>query len=101
MRREAQGCGLAHSGRGPRRTKTTEQEALFEIEGPDEDSFVWLVSGEVETCHCSEPRAARKVAEKLANWLAGSPFSEASSESKKMHSGDAILDIDGSQTEKL
>ena len=53
-----------------------EQGALFEIEGPDEDSCVWLVSGVGEDAVVVNlgPRAA--VAEKLAQWLAERDFGE-------------------------
>jgi hypothetical protein len=47
-----------------------EQEALFEIEGPDEDSCVWLVSGKGESAIVVNLGPREKVAEKLANWLA-------------------------------
>ncbi len=49
-----------------------EQEALFELEGPDEDSCVWLTSGEL---HVNlGPRD--KVAERMAQWLAEIGFGE-------------------------
>ncbi len=50
-----------------------EQEALFEIEGPDEDSCVWL-TGEGGVHVNLGPRDA--VAEKLAAWLTEIPFGE-------------------------
>ena len=48
----------------------TEQGALFEIEGPDEDSCVWLVSGEGEDAIVVNLGPRQAVAEKLARWLA-------------------------------
>jgi hypothetical protein len=49
-----------------------EQEALFELEGPDEDSCVWLTSGEL---HVNlGPR--EKVAEKMADWLAAIDYGD-------------------------
>jgi hypothetical protein len=49
-----------------------EQDALFELEGPDEDSCVWLTSG---ATHINlGPRDA--VAEKFTQWLAEIDFGE-------------------------
>ncbi len=47
-----------------------EQEALFQIEGPDEDGCVWVCSalGRDLWCHNLGPRD--KVAEVLSQWLA-------------------------------
>jgi hypothetical protein len=46
-----------------------EQEALFYIEGPDEDGCVWRCSAEAGAwCHNMGP--ADKVAEVLSQWLA-------------------------------
>jgi hypothetical protein len=53
-----------------------EQEALFEIEGPDEDSCVWLVSGKGESAVVVNLGPREAVAEKLANWLAEIDFDE-------------------------
>ena len=45
-----------------------EQDALFYIEGPDEDGRVWICSGQPgEWCHNMGP--ADKVAEVLTEWL--------------------------------
>ncbi len=45
-----------------------DQEALFEIEGPDEDGCVWICSAKAgDWCH--NMGAADKVAEVLSEWL--------------------------------
>jgi hypothetical protein len=49
-----------------------EQEALFEIEGPDEDSCVWLTA---EGVHVNLG-PGDKVAEKFAAWLTEMDFGE-------------------------
>ena len=53
-----------------------DQEALFEIEGPDEDACVWLVSGTGENQVVVNLGPREKVAEKLADWLAEIDFGE-------------------------
>jgi hypothetical protein len=53
-----------------------EQEALFHIEGPDEDSCVWLVSGKGADQVVVNLGPREKVAEKLANWLSEIDFGE-------------------------
>jgi len=47
-----------------------QQEALFYLEGPDEDGCVWICSADLpgEWCHNLGPAA--KVAEVLSEWLA-------------------------------
>lgn len=55
------------------RDENQEQEALFEIEGPDEDSCVWLHVKDGPTVNLG-PRD--KVAEKMADWLASIDFGE-------------------------
>jgi hypothetical protein len=46
----------------------SDQEALFEIEGPDEDGCVWICSAKAgDWCHNMGP--ADKVAEVLSEWL--------------------------------
>ena len=44
-----------------------EQEALFQIEGPDEDGCVWI---------CSSEGPRNKVAEVLSRWLASQDCDE-------------------------
>ncbi len=45
-----------------------DQEALFEIEGPDEDGCVWICSAKAgDWCHNMGP--ADKVAEVMSEWL--------------------------------
>ena len=52
------------------------QEALFEIEGPDEDSCVWLVSGKGQDAVVVNLGPREAVAEKLAQWMAEIDFGE-------------------------
>ena len=53
-----------------------EQDALFQIEGPDEDGCVWVCSaaGREVWCHNLGPRS--KVAEKMFAWLAQQDYGE-------------------------
>ena len=53
-----------------------EQGALFEIEGPDEDACVWLVSGQGESAVVVNLGPREAVAEKLTQWLAEIDFGE-------------------------
>jgi len=47
------------------------QEALFDIEGPDEDGCVWACSlGGRRDIWCQNLGRAEKVVEKLSQWLA-------------------------------
>ena len=47
-----------------------EPDALFYIEGPDEDGRVWICSADVPGQWCHDLGSADKVAEVLAQWLA-------------------------------
>lgn len=47
-----------------------EQEALFYIEGPDEDGCVWICSADMPGQWCHNLGPAAKVAEVLSLWLA-------------------------------
>jgi len=48
-----------------------EQEALFDIEGPDEDGCVWACSpGGRRDIWCQNLGPVDKVTEKLSQWLA-------------------------------
>ncbi len=47
-----------------------EQDALFYIEGPDEDGCVWICSAEAQGQWCHNMGPADKVAEVLSQWLA-------------------------------
>ncbi|HEX8443026.1 MAG TPA: hypothetical protein VF631_05200 [Allosphingosinicella sp.] len=53
-----------------------DQGALFEIEGPDDDSCVWLVSGKGADAVVVNLGPRDAVAEKLAHWLCEIDFSE-------------------------
>lgn len=53
-----------------------EQGALFEIEGPDDDSCVWLVSGTGEDAVVVNLGPRNAVAEKMAQWLCEIDFGE-------------------------
>ncbi len=46
------------------------QDALFEIEGPDEDGCVWICSAKGRGDWCRNLGPADKVAEVLSQWLA-------------------------------
>ena len=54
-----------------------EQDAVFEIEGPDEDGCVWICSTEPpERGWCHNLGPPKKVAEVLSQWLAAFDHSE-------------------------
>ena len=53
-----------------------EQEALFEVEGPDEDGCVWICSPAGRDVWCRNLGPGEKVAEKMAQWLAEIDFGE-------------------------
>nr|WP_294169968.1 hypothetical protein [uncultured Sphingomonas sp.] len=46
-----------------------EQDALFQIEGPDEDGCVWACSNEGREVWCRNLGTAEKVAEVMSQWL--------------------------------
>jgi hypothetical protein len=46
-----------------------EQEALFQIEGPDEDGCVWICSAEGRDVWCQNLGPREQVAEVLSQWL--------------------------------
>jgi len=46
-----------------------EQEALFEIEGPDEDGCVWLCSAQGRDHWCANLGPKDKAAALMTNWL--------------------------------
>ena len=48
----------------------SDQEALFYIEGPDEDGCVWICSANMPGQWCHNMGPAAKVAEVLSQWLA-------------------------------
>ncbi len=50
--------------------KDCDQEALFQIEGPDEDGCVWACSMEGRDVWCQNLGPADKVVEVLSQWLA-------------------------------
>jgi hypothetical protein len=47
-----------------------EQEALFELQGPDEDGCVWACSSEGRDVWCQNLGPVGKVAEVMSQWLA-------------------------------
>jgi hypothetical protein len=53
-----------------------EQAALFEIEGPDDDSCVWLASGKGEGAVVVNLGPRDAVAEKMTQWLSAIDFGE-------------------------
>jgi hypothetical protein len=46
-----------------------EQDALFQIEGPDEDGCVWICSAKGRDVWCQNLGPANAVAEVLSQWL--------------------------------
>ena len=46
-----------------------EQQALFQIEGPDEDGCVWICSAEGRDVWCQNLGPAERVVEVLSQWL--------------------------------
>jgi hypothetical protein len=53
------------------------QEALFCIEGPDEDGRVWICSTKGRDVWCQNLGPTAKAAEVLAKWLAELDYDEA------------------------
>ena len=53
-----------------------EQGALFEMEGPDEDACVWLVSGRGPEAIVVNLGPREAVANKMTEWLASIDFGE-------------------------
>ena len=47
----------------------SEQDALFQIEGPDEDGCVWICSAEGRDTWCQNLGPKDKVAKVLSQWL--------------------------------
>ena len=47
-----------------------EQDALFEIEGPDDDGGVWICSAKGRGVRCQNLGPKDAVAERLSQWLA-------------------------------
>jgi hypothetical protein len=45
------------------------QDALFQIEGPDEDGCAWICSAEGRDVWCQNLGPRQKVAEVLSQWL--------------------------------
>ena len=46
-----------------------EQDALFQIEGPDEDGCVWICSAKGRDVWCQNLGPRQKVAQRLSAWL--------------------------------
>jgi hypothetical protein len=55
-----------------------EQEALFQIEGPDEDGCVWACSQNGREVWCQNLGPKDKVAEVLCQWLGSIDYGECS-----------------------
>jgi hypothetical protein len=53
-----------------------EQDALFQIEGPDEDGCVWICSAGGPEVWCQNLGPAAKVAEVLSGWLGSIDYGE-------------------------
>ena len=56
-----------------------EQDALFQIEGPDEDGCVWACSPEGRDVWCQNLGPVGKVAEVLSQWLGTIDYDEVES----------------------
>lgn len=55
----------------PENTSYPDQEAIFDIEGPDEDGCVWIcAAGGRRDLWCHNLGRAEKVTEKLSQWMA-------------------------------
>ena len=52
------------------------QEALFQIEGPDENGCVWACSPEGRDVWCQNLGPAEKVAEVMSQWLGTIDYDE-------------------------
>jgi hypothetical protein len=52
------------------------QDALFNIEGPDEDGCVWICSAGGRDVWCQNLGTANKVAEVLSAWLGSIDYQE-------------------------
>ena len=52
------------------------QDALFQIEGPDEDGCVWICSAEGRDVWCQNLGPRDKVAEVLSQWLGSVEYDE-------------------------
>ena len=55
-----------------------EQDALFQIEGADEDGCVWICSAEGRDTWCQNLGPRDKVAEVLSDWLGQIDYGERS-----------------------
>jgi hypothetical protein len=59
-----------------RMEKEPEQEALFYIEGPDEDGCVWIYGANTSDPWAQNLGPCRKVAEVFSQWLGSVDFDE-------------------------
>lgn len=53
-----------------------EQEALFELQGPDEDGCVWACSPAGRDVWCTNLGPTEKVAEVMSRWLGSIDYDE-------------------------
>jgi hypothetical protein len=53
-----------------------EQDALFQIEGPDEEGCVWICSTDDPDVWCRNLGPAPKVAQVLSQWLGSIDYQE-------------------------
>jgi hypothetical protein len=53
-----------------------EQDALFDIQGPDEDGCVWICSADGRDVWCQNLGPSDKLAEVLCQWLGSIDFAE-------------------------
>ena len=68
----------AVDGREVAMSNQPEQDALFQIEGPDEDGCVWACSPEGRYVWCQNLGPTEKVVEVLSQWLGSIDAGEAS-----------------------
>jgi hypothetical protein len=57
-------------------TDEPEQDALFKIEGPDEDGCVWICSAQGRDVWCENLGPHKKVVEVFSQWLASQDCDE-------------------------
>jgi hypothetical protein len=57
-------------------SQEADQDALFQIEGPDEHGCVWICSAGGRDVWCQNLGPAEKVAEVLSEWLGSIDYQE-------------------------
>lgn len=67
---------ISADGREASVNEELEQEALFEIEGPDEDGCVWICSAKGRDVWCQNLGPTSNVAEVVSQWLGSIDYLE-------------------------